>query len=204
VSLVRLGGYRLASVDSLSRLLQRCEHAVDIRLNSSGNSASVQPIVFTWCRSTVVAFSTQSSQYNFFGLAFRKSYTFCGLFTRSRSLAKHSSYRQPPPAGGPVDDIRLLFPYAASMSRYDRPSHRVFMTFFFRRGWQVQFCETDLKTPLPRTFTFADPEKIRELARRGEAWGDSESRQMLEYGIENGRGGTYLKLTPGQYAKLRR
>src|ERR1700677_1604212 len=39
------------------------------------------------------------------------------------------------------------------------------MTFFYRKGWQVQFLEPDLKTPLPRTFTFADPEKIRELAR---------------------------------------
>jgi hypothetical protein len=67
------------------------------------------------------------------------------------------------------------------MSRYDRPSHRVYMTFFYRAGWQVQFCEADLKTPLPRTFTFTDPEKIRELARRGEAWGDSEARQMLEH-----------------------
>jgi hypothetical protein len=51
------------------------------------------------------------------------------------------------------------------MSRYDRPSHRVYMTFFSRQGWQVQFCEADLKTPLPRMFTFKDPEKIRELAR---------------------------------------
>ena len=32
--------------------------------------------------------------------------------------------------------------------------------------------------------TFTDPEKIRELARKGENWGDSESRQMLEYAIE--------------------
>jgi hypothetical protein len=48
------------------------------------------------------------------------------------------------------------------------------------------------------------PEKVRELTKRGEAWGDSESRQMLEYAIENGRGGIYLKLTPGQYARLRR
>jgi hypothetical protein len=89
------------------------------------------------------------------------------------------------------------------MSRYDRPSHRVFMTFFYRKGWQEQFTEADLKTPLPRTFTFADPEKIRELARRAEAWGDSESRQMLEHDIENGRGGCYLRLTPEQYRKLR-
>jgi len=46
------------------------------------------------------------------------------------------------------------------------------MSFFFRGGWQVQFLEADLKTPLPRTFTFTEPEKIRELARRGEAWAD--------------------------------
>ena len=36
----------------------------------------------------------------------------------------------------------------------------------------------------------------RELARRGEAMGTSEARQMLEYAIEVGRGGVYLKLTP--------
>ena len=95
-------------------------------------------------------------------------------------------------------------PYTLLMSRYDRPSHRVFMTFFFRKGWQVQFVEADLKTPLPRKVTFADAEKIRELARRGEAMGTSEARQMLEYAIENGRGGVYLKLTPEQHAKLKR
>ena len=75
------------------------------------------------------------------------------------------------------------------MSRYDRPSHRVYMSFFFREGWYVQFLEADLKTPLPRTFTFTDPERIKELARRGEAWGDSESRQMLELAIEQEEAG---------------
>jgi hypothetical protein len=89
------------------------------------------------------------------------------------------------------------------MSRYDKPSHRVYMTFFLRKGWQVQFFEADLKTPLPMKLTFTDAEKIRELARRGEAWGDLESRQMLEHTIEMGRGGVYLRLTPEQYAKLR-
>jgi hypothetical protein len=78
------------------------------------------------------------------------------------------------------------------------------MTFFLDSGWQVQFLEADLKTSLPKRMTFADPEKIRELARRDEAWGDSESRQMLEHAIETGRGGVYLKLTPDQSAKLRR
>ena len=97
-----------------------------------------------------------------------------------------------------------MFPYTVRVSRYDRPSHRVYMTFFVRSGWQVQFLEADLRTPLPKKLTFNDPEKIRELARRGEAWGDSESRQMLEHGIENGHGGLYLRLTPDQYKKLRR
>jgi hypothetical protein len=78
------------------------------------------------------------------------------------------------------------------------------MTFFVRQGWQVQFLESDLRTPLPRKLTFTDPDKIRELARRGEAWSDSESRQMLDHAIETGRGGVYLRLTPDQYARLTR
>jgi hypothetical protein len=44
-------------------------------------------------------------------------------------------------------------------------------------------------------FTFKDPEKIRELARHGEAWRALEDRQLL--------GGVYLRLSPGQYAALR-
>jgi hypothetical protein len=90
------------------------------------------------------------------------------------------------------------------MARYDWPSHQVYMYFFLRSGWQVQFLEPDLKTPLPRKFTFADPEKIRELARRGESWGTSEAKQMLEHAIDTGRGGVYLRLTPKQYASLKR
>jgi hypothetical protein len=104
----------------------------------------------------------------------------------------------------PCAYIRLSFAFTLYMSRYDRPSHQVYMYFFKRGGWQVQFLESDLKTPLPRKLTFTDPDKIRELARRGEAWGTSEARQMLEHAIETGRGGIYLRLTPEQYAKLRR
>jgi hypothetical protein len=103
-----------------------------------------------------------------------------------------------------VDIFALCSPILPYMSRYDRPSHRVFMTFFYRKGWQVQFMEADLETPLPRTFTFADAEKIRELARRGEAMGTLEARQSLEHAVETGRGGVYLKLTPAQHAKLKR
>jgi hypothetical protein len=70
------------------------------------------------------------------------------------------------------------------MSRYDRPSHRVFMVFFLRSGWSVQFLEQDCRTPLPRKFNFRDPEKIRELARRGEAMATQDARALK--GIEEG------------------
>jgi hypothetical protein len=79
----------------------------------------------------------------------------------------------------------------------------VYCTFFLRSGWQVQFCEADLKTPLPRTFTFRDPEKIREFGPAGGRLGTFEARQMLEQATETGRGGCYLRLTPEQYARLR-
>lgn len=88
------------------------------------------------------------------------------------------------------------------MSRYEKPCHQVYMYFFKRGSWEVQFLLPDLKTPLPKKLTFADAEKIRELARRGEAWGTSEARQLLEYALEVGRGGIYLRLTPAQYRKL--
>ena len=90
------------------------------------------------------------------------------------------------------------------MSRYDKPSHQVYCYFFKRGGWQVQFLEADLKTPLPCKLTFAHADKIREVARRGEALGTLEQKQALEHAIENGRGGIYLRLTPGQYRALRR
>jgi hypothetical protein len=45
-------------------------------------------------------------------------------------------------------------------------------------------CRSRSQTTLPRRFTFADPEKIRELAKRGEAMWTSKARQMLEYAIE--------------------
>jgi hypothetical protein len=61
----------------------------------------------------------------------------------------------------PTEVAGLIFalssPILPPMSRYDRPSHRVFMTFFYRQGWQVQWyssLEADLKTPLPRNVHF--------------------------------------------------
>jgi hypothetical protein len=53
-------------------------------------------------------------------------------------------------------------------------------------GWYCQFLEPDLKTPLPRKLTFAHADKVREVARRGEALGTSEAKQILEHAIEMG------------------
>jgi hypothetical protein len=78
-----------------------------------------------------------------------------------------------------VDVLVFPSPVLASYLATSGPNHRVYMYFHFRQGWQVQFLEADLRTPLPRTLTFTDPDKIRELARRGEAWGGSESWQLL-------------------------
>jgi hypothetical protein len=69
--------------------------------------------------------------------------------------------------------------YTDIMSRYTKANHRSFMQFVRRDLWYVTFLEQGLQTPLPKTLTFKDEGKIRELARRGEAWGDSESRQIL-------------------------
>jgi hypothetical protein len=79
---------------------------------------------------------------------------------------------------------------------------RVYAGFFLRHGWYVQFLEENLKTPLRKKLTFADPAKIIELARRGGALKESETRAHLDYVIQKGRGGIYLNLSEAQYKKL--
>jgi hypothetical protein len=51
--------------------------------------------------------------------------------------------------------------------------------------------------------TFTDPDKIVQLAERGDGLPTLESRQMLELGIKSGRGGIFLRLTQDQVSKLR-
>jgi hypothetical protein len=101
-----------------------------------------------------------------------------------------------------------IFAYSSPYTKVHvtlRPSLAPGLHILFQAGgWQVQFLEADLKTPLPQKLTFTDPEKIRELAGRGGAWRDSDSRQVLEHAIETGRGGVYLRLTADQYSRLRR
>jgi hypothetical protein len=52
------------------------------------------------------------------------------------------------------------------------------------------------------TLVFADDDKIVELVKRSGGLTNLESKQALERGIDSGRGGVFLKVTPEQYAKL--
>ena len=81
--------------------------------------------------------------------------------------------------------------------------HRVYMSFALRESWHCEFTEVDSRTPLPRKLSFTSADKVREMAERGGALSNLESRQMLEYGIQAGRGGVTLKLTGNQPARLK-
>ena len=81
--------------------------------------------------------------------------------------------------------------------------HRVYMSFQLRESWHCEFTEVDSRTPLPRKLTFTSADKVREMAERGGALSNLESRQMLEYGIQSGRGGVIRKLTADQLARLK-
>jgi hypothetical protein len=83
------------------------------------------------------------------------------------------------------------------------PTHRIYMQFVLRDGWQVSFLEADLATSLAAAVTFTDPERIRELARQGKALETSEACALFEYSIGKGRGGIHLDLTSEQYALLK-
>jgi hypothetical protein len=78
------------------------------------------------------------------------------------------------------------------------------MSYMHNRGWYCQFLEEDLKTSLPRKFTFATSDKVVELVERAGGIKNTEARQALQYGINIGRGGVFLNLTEEQYCKLKR
>jgi hypothetical protein len=81
---------------------------------------------------------------------------------------------------------------------------RVYMSFMNAKGgWYCQFLESDLKTPLPRKFTFQTLEKVEELIRRGGGMKDLAEKQAVAHGLDMGRGGVYLSLTEDQYRALK-
>ena len=85
----------------------------------------------------------------------------------------------------------------------DGNKHRVYLSFMLNQGWLCQFLKPDLKTSLPRTFTFASEDRLRGLVERAGGRADFESRNMLERAIGLGRDGVYLSLTLEQYARLK-
>ncbi len=84
------------------------------------------------------------------------------------------------------------------------PRRRVVLMNFLalHDGWRVTFLEADCRTSLPRRLMFATEEKIIDAAKRGGAEFTSATRCDLEHAIQNGRGGVWLNLTRGQYARL--
>jgi hypothetical protein len=81
------------------------------------------------------------------------------------------------------------------------PLKHVYAAFERKKAWQVLFYDSATKHLL-RTVTFQDEQKLLELAKRGGALTNLESKQMIENGIDNGKGGVFLKLSQDQYLKL--
>src|ERR1700753_3970626 len=93
-------------------------------------------------------------------------------------LLNFCAFREAILSTGGCPQIRFFFAYTRGMSRYTKATHTVYLHFMSNQsGWHCQFLEADLKTSLPRRFTFASPDKIRELARRGEAWRNLERKK---------------------------
>jgi hypothetical protein len=104
-----------------------------------------------------------------------------------------------------ICDSRLPPPHSPGEKRCAQcgGKRRIYMYFFHRRGWSLQFLEADLKTSLPRKLTFLEAGKILKLAQRGGAVLDLEARHAFDHAITTGRGGIWLELTDAQYQKLK-
>jgi hypothetical protein len=86
-----------------------------------------------------------------------------------------------------------------------RDNHqRVYLRYSLHgSSWRCEFLPDGAGAPLPRVLNFASADKVRELAERGDDLPTLEARQMLEVGIQGGRGGIFLRLSPEQMGKLR-
>ena len=81
--------------------------------------------------------------------------------------------------------------------------HRVYMYYMRRQGWECQFLEEDLKTPLLHKLHFNSEEKIRTIVDKVGNFANLQDRQALDYGLQIGRGGVWLRLTEEQYLRLK-
>jgi hypothetical protein len=80
--------------------------------------------------------------------------------------------------------------------------HRIHMSFVPRDRWYCTFTEQDLRTPAASARSFADPDNMVQMIRRGNGFRDLASKQAVEHAIIAGRGNVDLLLTDVQYAKL--
>jgi hypothetical protein len=69
--------------------------------------------------------------------------------------------------------------------------------------WEVIMYDSGTQRQI-RRLRFEDSNKLIEMARRGQALGNLEAKQALDYGIDHGKGGMFLKLTGEQYEALKR
>ena len=69
-------------------------------------------------------------------------------------------------------------------------------------GWRITFQETADPRACFIQLTFADKEKIEELARKTSTRMSLETIQAMEGAFSRGRGAMCLLLTPEQYRKI--
>ncbi len=83
-----------------------------------------------------------------------------------------------------------------------QPRHAVLMIFDrLPGGWRVSFRQTN-HWPLPRAYTFTNPDKIRDLYTRFGSSRIAEDVASFEFGLQNGRGVVELTLEEEQYRVL--
>jgi hypothetical protein len=101
-----------------------------------------------------------------------------------------------PPQGQFPQWIMFAF-YAPTLILMANPNdrHRAYMSFIDRQGWQCQFLEADLQTPLPKRLHFASADKVAELVERAGGFTDQETRPMVNQGIFKVQGRLDERLT---------
>jgi hypothetical protein len=62
-----------------------------------------------------------------------------------------------------------MFDHEAGMPPQEQ-THRVYLSFQCRDGWQCQFLEADLQTPLPKRLHFLSSDKVVEPSLHFVEW----------------------------------
>lgn len=98
--------------------------------------------------------------------------------------------------------VGLPYPHTPGERYCERcrpPLKVVYVAFEKKVFWHLVISDSNSQQRIC-TLVFADDDKIVELVRRSGGLTNLESKQALERGIDNGKGGVFLKVTPEQYA----